>query len=82
MKPTYVRGLGLWTPGFASPEAWCRGESNASVVTPEVDLLSGALRRRATGLTRMAVEVFFQATRAAALPAATAPLASPVSQQY
>ena len=44
MKPAYVRGLGLWTPGFASPEAWCRGASNPSVVTPEVDLLSGALQ--------------------------------------
>jgi hypothetical protein len=74
MKPAYVRGLGLWTPGFASPEAWCRGESKASVVTPEADLLSGALRRRATGLTRMAVEVFRQATRAADCDVATVPI--------
>ncbi len=62
MRPAYVTGLGLWTPGHASPEAWCRSDFDASVETPPVALLSGPLRRRATGLTRMAVEVFQQAT--------------------
>jgi hypothetical protein len=74
MKPAYVRGLGLWTPGFASPEAWCRGEADPSVEAPEVGLLSGLLRRRATGLTRIAVEVFHQVTRAAGCDAATVPI--------
>ena len=74
MKPAYVRGLGLWTPGFANPEAWCRGEFDPSVDAPEVALLSGPLRRRATGLTRMAVEVLNQATRAAGCDVATAPI--------
>jgi hypothetical protein len=74
MKPVYVRGLGFWTPGYASPEAWCRGESDPSVDAPEVALLSGPLRRRATGLTRMAVEVLEQAVRTAGCDVATAPI--------
>ena len=74
MKPVYVRGLGFWTPGYASPEAWCRGEFDPSVDAPEVTLLSGPLRRRATGLTRMAVEVLNQATRTAGCDVATAPI--------
>jgi hypothetical protein len=74
MKPAYVRGLGFWTPGFASPEAWRRGEPAPSVDAPEVSLLSGPLRRRATGLTRIAVEVFHQATLAAGCDTATVPI--------
>ncbi len=62
MKPAYVTGLGLWTPGHGSAESWCRNDFDASVETPPVALLSGPLKRRATGLTRMAVEVFHQAT--------------------
>ena len=73
MKPAYVMGLGLWTPGHASAESWCRGEFDASVETPEVSLLSGPLRRRATGLTRMAVEAFHQATSQAGCDPATIP---------
>ncbi len=74
MKPVYVRGLGFWTPGYASPEAWCRCEFDPSVDAPEVALLSGLLRRRATGLTRMAVEVLNQATRTAGCDVTTVPI--------
>ena len=74
MKPVYVAGLGLWAPGYASAEAWCRDEFDPSVEAPEVALLSGPLRRRATGLTRMAVEVLNQATRAAGCDLATVPI--------
>ena len=74
MKPVYVRGLGFWTPGYASPEAWCRGESDPSVIAPEVALLSGPLRRRATGLTRVAVEVLHQAIRTADCEVSTIPI--------
>ena len=74
MKPVYVRGLGFWTPGYASPEAWCRGEFDPSVDAPEVALLSGPLRRRATGLTRVAVEVLHQATRTAGCDVTTVPI--------
>jgi hypothetical protein len=74
MKPVYVRGLGFWTPGFASPEAWCRGEPDPSVDAPEVALLSGPLRRRATGLTRVAVEVLHQAIHTLDRDVATIPI--------
>lgn len=66
MNPAYLRGVGLWTPEYANPEAWCRGESGPRAATkPEAALLKGALRRRASPLTRMSVEVLEQATSAA-----------------
>jgi hypothetical protein len=74
MKPVYVRGLGFWTPGYANPEAWCRGESDPSVDAPEAALLSGPLRRRATGLTRVAVEVLHQAIQTSGCDATTVPI--------
>jgi hypothetical protein len=74
MKAVYVRGLGLWTPGYASPEAWCRGEPDPSVDAPESALLSGPLRRRATKLTRVAVEVLHQAIRTADCDVTTVPI--------
>ncbi len=74
MKPVYVRGLGFWTPGYANPEAWCRGESDPSVDAPEAALLSGPLRRRATGLTRVAVEVLHQAIRTVGCDVTTVPI--------
>ncbi len=73
MRSAYVQGLGLWTPGYATATAWCRGDPDPSVEAPEVDLLTGPLRRRATALTRMAVEVFQQATTEAGRDPATVP---------
>ncbi len=73
MRTAFVRGLGLWTPGYATATAWCRGDPDLSVEAPEVDLLTGPLRRRATALTRMAVEVFQQATTEAGRDPATVP---------
>jgi hypothetical protein len=61
----YVRGTGLWTPGYDRPLAWCQQKPTPAVEKPEAALLEGPLRRRATPLTRMAVEVFQQATRQA-----------------
>ena len=63
MNPVYVRGVGLWSPGFDGPLAWCQQKADASIEKPPASLLEGPLRRRATPLTRMAVEVFDQATR-------------------
>jgi hypothetical protein len=75
MAPVYVRSVGLWTPGFASPEAWCRAEPDAeeSANTPPARLLEGNLRRRAPGLSRMSVEVFEQAALRAGCDAAVTP---------
>ena len=61
MKPVFVRGLGLFTPGFASPAAWCDRKEDASVEKPDVAILEGALRRRATPLSRLAIEALVQA---------------------
>ena len=65
MRPVYVRDVGFWSPGYASGDAWCRAEFDDTVESPDAELLSGALRRRATALTRMSIEVFAQATRTA-----------------
>ena len=65
MKPVYVRGVGLWTPGYDRPLAWCQQKPDPAVEKPAAALLEGPLRRRATPLTRMAVEVLEQATRQA-----------------
>jgi Beta-ketoacyl synthase, N-terminal domain len=73
MKPAYLRGLGLWSPGFASPEAWCRGEPDPEVSTADARMLEGPLRRRASPLTRISVDVFDQATLAAGIDAAAIP---------
>jgi hypothetical protein len=62
MKPVYVRGLGLWTSGYDRPLAWCQQKADSTVEKPMAALLKGPLRRRATPLTRLAVEVLEQAT--------------------
>jgi len=61
MKPAYVRGVGLWTPGHSSPEAWCSAAPDPEAAKPHASLLEGPLRRRATPLTRMGIEVLQQA---------------------
>jgi hypothetical protein len=73
MKPVYVRGIGLWTPGYDRPLAWCQQKMDPAVEKPVAALLEGPLRRRATPLTRMAVEVFQQATTQAACDPASIP---------
>jgi len=67
LKPVYVRGIGLWTPGYPGPTAWCAQQHDPDIQTPTASLLEGPLRRRATPLTRMSVEVLEQATADAAI---------------
>jgi hypothetical protein len=73
VNPVFVQGLGLFTPGFADPEAWCIGKSDPSIVAPEAGLLTGPLKRRATCVTKMGVEVFQQATAAMGSEASSTP---------
>lgn len=73
MKTAYVSGLGLWTPGHPTVLSWCRGEPSAEALAPAAALLSGALRRRASALTRMAVEALEQAAREAGCDLARVP---------
>jgi hypothetical protein len=65
MRPVYVRGLGFFTPGFATPEAWSDRKEDSSIERPEAAILEGPLRRRATPLSRLAIESLVQATNAA-----------------
>lgn len=71
MKPVYVCGLGFFTPGFASAEAWCDRKEDPSIEKPEASILEGPLRRRATPLSRLAIEALVQAAAAAALDLST-----------
>ena len=66
MRPVYVRGCGLWTPGFADALSWCRGVADPAVRAAPGRLLSGPLHRRASSLTRMAADAVEQAASAAA----------------
>ncbi len=71
MKPVYVRGMGLFTPGFDSPLAWCDQKEAPDLEKPEASILAGPLRRRATPLTRLAIEALVQATTASGSDLAT-----------
>jgi hypothetical protein len=63
VTPASVLGLGLWAPGFPDPRA-VDGAPAPDVHEPPAPLLSGALRRRAGRLSRIAAEVVGQAARA------------------
>lgn len=71
-----LRGVGLWTPGFADAAAWSSrpvsGDMSPAAAGPGADapraeLLPPMLRRRTSLLTRMAAEVAAQAIAAAGL---------------
>ena len=69
-----LRGVGLWTPGFADAVAWSsrhvQGDTSAPAAgaeAPRAELLPPMLRRRTSLLTRMAAEVAAQAIAAAGL---------------
>jgi hypothetical protein len=65
VKPIYVCGVGLWTTGYATAQDWCENVLDEAVAKPAAALLEGPLKRRATPLTRMSVEVFQQAAEQA-----------------
>jgi len=67
----FVRGIGFFTPGFASASAWCDGKEDPALEKPEAAVLEGALRRRATPLTRLSIEALSQAVLMAGADLAT-----------
>ncbi len=71
MIDAWVRGLGLWAPGFPSLAAWTAGTPDASATAPAAALLPARLGRRSSLLTRIAAEVLEQA--AAGAPGNTTP---------
>lgn len=70
-----LRGVGLWTPGFADAAAWSSRPVSGDMSpgagpgtdAPRAELLPPMLRRRTSLLTRMAAEVAAQAIGAAGL---------------
>jgi len=70
-----LRGVGLWTPGFADAAGWSSRHVSGDMPTPaapaaetpRAELLPPMLRRRTSLLTRMAAEVAAQAIAAAGL---------------
>ncbi|MBK8266277.1 MAG: beta-ketoacyl synthase chain length factor [Nannocystis sp.] len=57
----WLRGLGLWTTGFADPAAYVAKLVDPAVKEPRAELLPVRLRRRTGLITRMAAEVVGQA---------------------
>ncbi|MGI5860849.1 MAG: beta-ketoacyl synthase chain length factor [Myxococcales bacterium] len=73
MKAVYAGGVGLWTAGYAGPEAWIARAPDAAVTAPASALLPAALKRRSSLLTRMAVEALAQAAASGGADLATVP---------
>lgn len=53
MRPIHVTGLSLWTPGFASLDAFAKGERDPSVIDCASAWVPARLLRGASRLTRM-----------------------------
>jgi hypothetical protein len=73
VKPIHVQGVGLWTPTHPSATSWCEGDEVAEATQPEAALLRGPLRRRASPLTRMALDALGQATAGCEAPLSELP---------
>jgi hypothetical protein len=65
MRPIFVTGVALWAPGFASLEAFARGEPDEGVTDPACTWVPARLLRGSSRLTRMFGEAAAQATTAA-----------------
>ncbi len=56
-----MTGLGFWTPGFPSPQAWIAGRRDPAATKPPCSLLNSRIGRYTSLVTRMAVEALQQA---------------------
>ncbi len=61
MRPVSVTGIGLWSPGFASPGDWLRNRFDPDLTRPACSLLKSRIGRYTSLVTRMAVEALEQA---------------------
>ena len=60
MKQVFVIAVGLWAPGFPSPEAWVGQRPDSSVVRPTCKMLRTRIGRYASPLARLAVAAIEQ----------------------
>jgi hypothetical protein len=74
LSALYAGGVGLWTPGFASLDAWLAGVPDPAVVTPRAEILPPTLRRRATSLSHMVATAAAQAAAQAGADLSRIPL--------
>lgn len=65
MRDCYVHAVGLWRPGVPDFPTWQAGRIDEQERSPAAGLLAGPLKRRASLLTRMAIEVYAQAASSA-----------------
>lgn len=73
MNPLYVHGMGLFTPGYPNLASFIDQARDATADKPAAQLLAGPFKRRASLLTRMAVEAFHQAGAQASADLSTVP---------
>lgn len=63
MRPVFVSGLGLWSPGYPNAEAFVARQADPAVVSPAGAVFPPGIRRRASVLTRAAADAFIEAAR-------------------
>ncbi len=61
MRPVHIAGVGLWTPGFATPQAWADRRHDPSELRPGCAMLQSRIGRYTSLVTRMAVAALEQA---------------------
>lgn len=61
MRPVSVVGVGLWTTGTASPEAWLADQYDPETIRPTCAILNPRIGRYTSLVTRISVEVATQA---------------------
>ncbi len=61
MRPVFVGGAGLWSPGYSSPGDWLEGRHDSSVIRPPCAMIDSRIKRHTSLVTRMATEAIGQA---------------------
>lgn len=73
MRPLYVTGLGLWSPGFPDVTRWREGVPELGADKPRCKLVDARLKRGSSRFANMLGEVIEQACTAAELDVRTVP---------
>lgn len=73
MRPLYVIGQGLWSPGYADVVAWREGRPDPAVERPRCRLVDARLKRGSSRFANMLGEVVDQAATSAGLDVRAVP---------